>query len=142
MNEVYLATSTDGGDSFDNARMSDEAFDSRVGPLVREEFGVDFGSRLGLTAGPRTAVAVWADSRFGNETTGRQDIVGAAARLPASLPLLARPATVLSLVVLGLAALVAWRLRLGRAGGDVPGSGIPAPVGDQPAAVNVSGDNP
>lgn len=136
MTEVSLATSSNGGASFDNVRVSDKAFDSGIGPSIRPEFGVDFGTKLGLINSARTAVAVWSDSRFGNETTGRQDIVGAAVQLPEGLPLIAEPAVVLSVVGLGLVALVAWRLRLRRAGGPetAPPQPDPAPEADsQPA---------
>jgi hypothetical protein len=107
MTEVYLSTSDDHGGSFDDVRASDKAFDSRVGPMIRPEFGVDFGSRLGLTSSDRTTVGVWTDTRFGTDATGRQDIVGAAVQFPDDVPLLARSSVVLGVAFLGGVALAA-----------------------------------
>jgi hypothetical protein len=110
MTEVYLATSDDEGHSFHNIRVSDAPFDSQVGPLIRPEFGVDFGTRLALVSSDRTAIAVWPDSRFGTEATGRQDVVGAAVRFPDAVPGVARPAVVWSTAGFGLAAFGVWVL--------------------------------
>ncbi len=108
MTDVFLATSSNAGGSFDTVQISDRAFDARVGPVIKPEFGADFGTRLGITSGTDSAVAVWADSRFGTETTGRQDIVGAAVRFPKGPPLIAQPPVILGFVVAGLAALAGW----------------------------------
>jgi hypothetical protein len=143
MTDVYLATSSDGTSSFDSVRVSDRSFDSSVGPEISPAFGVDLGTRLGLIDEGRTAVAVWTDTRFGTQTTGRQDIVGAAVQLPASVPLLARAPVVVTLVVLGLAALIAWRLRMrGAAGGEPPGEPAGEGPTDEPPGVETLPDAP
>jgi hypothetical protein len=77
LTDAFLAVSDNGGRSFENVRVSSQSFDSRVGPLIDATFPVDFGSRLGLLTDDRGSLAAWTDSRFGNEATGRQDIVAA-----------------------------------------------------------------
>lgn len=78
MTDAFLASSDNGGRSFDNVRLSSTSFDSRVGPSIGPPFGVDFGSRLGLVSGgEQPVVAVWTDTRLGTEATGRQDVVAA-----------------------------------------------------------------
>ncbi|MGH2704098.1 MAG: sialidase family protein [Actinomycetota bacterium] len=83
MTEATLAVSRDRGGRFENVRLSASPFDSRVGPQTGPTYlGTDLGSRLGLVSFRRTAFAAWADSRRGNETTGRQDIAAARATIP------------------------------------------------------------
>ncbi len=74
LSDAYMATSFDGGKSFDNARLTSASFDSRVGPITAPHLGVDLGSRLGISSSDDDAVAVWTDTRLGTEDTGRQDI--------------------------------------------------------------------
>lgn len=115
MTDVTLATSTDGGRSWKNTRLSDRSFDSRVGPVADARFMADFGSRLGLVSARERTYAAWADTRFGSDTTGRQDIAFVAVRPTAESFILSRwPVLIglaaLGLFALGLTALVgAWR---------------------------------
>ena len=75
MLEAYLATSTDGGKTFDNVLLSTKAFDGRnVGPTFGELYGVDFGTRLGLASGGGKLYASWVDTSAGTPATGRQDV--------------------------------------------------------------------
>lgn len=108
MTDAYLATSSDGGMSFENGRMSSSSFDSRVGPMVDPSIGVDFGSRLGLVSTRDGAVAAWTDTRVGTEDTGRQDIAAAAAEIAPAKPSVARVRAVLGLLVLSIVGLVGW----------------------------------
>lgn len=76
-NEVSLQWSEDGGQSFSpRLRMSDRAFDSRIG-LGSERGLPDLGSRLGVVSSRRRAVAAWADTRAGTEASNKQDLVRA-----------------------------------------------------------------
>ncbi len=75
--DAFLATSSDGGESFANLRLSSASFDSRVGPQAAPHLPVDLGSRLGLVSWDSGAVAAWTDTRLGREATGRQDVVAA-----------------------------------------------------------------
>ena len=80
-NEVSLQSSSDDGRSFGpRLRLSDRAFDSRVG------WGADrglpqVGSRLGVLATDGGALAVWADTREGTVLSGRQDLARAVVAL-------------------------------------------------------------
>lgn len=111
-NEVYLAFSRDRGETFRNLRLSSDSFDSRVGPSVAPSLGTDLGSRLGLVSTNRRAVAVWTDSRQGDETTGRQDIALGVVRLPAA-PGGDAPRLAVATALLAVGAVV---VGLGRAG--------------------------
>ncbi|MDP9387612.1 MAG: glycoside hydrolase, partial [Actinomycetota bacterium] len=116
MTDGFLAFSHDGGRSFDNVRISSTAFDSRVGPSAGPQYGVDFGSRLGLaSSSERPTAAAWTDTRLGSEASGRQDVVVAQVDVEGETPALARVPVVAGLLVLALAALLGWR----RAGGRV-----------------------
>ena len=75
--DAFLAVSRDDGRSFENVRVSSTSFDTRVGPFIDATFPVDFGSRLGLVSRDDGTLAAWTDSRFGDEGTGRQDIMAA-----------------------------------------------------------------
>ncbi|CAN5687939.1 hypothetical protein BH24ACT26_BH24ACT26_02440 [soil metagenome] len=77
MTDVYLASSTDRGQSFaPNLRVSDLAFSSRVGP-EHIGAGADFGSRIGLASVEDRALAVWTDTRNGTVASAKQDIYAA-----------------------------------------------------------------
>ena len=83
-NDVALQSSFDRGESFSSAvRVSDRAFDSRVG-FGSERDLPDIGSRLGLVSGDSGALAAWTDTRAGTEISRKQDIV--AARVAFSRP--------------------------------------------------------
>jgi hypothetical protein len=73
--EVYLASSNDSGHSFHVVRLSSATFDTRVGPSFGGNLPPDIGAHLSVSSQAKTVHAAWADSRLGNETTGRQDIV-------------------------------------------------------------------
>ena len=83
MLEAYLATSTDGGKTFDNVLVSTKAFDGEnVGPTFGELYGIDFGTRLGLAHGGGKLYAAWVDTSAGTPATGRQDVNFAVVDLP------------------------------------------------------------
>lgn len=73
-NEVSLQFSVDGGRTFsDRVRVSDVAFDSRIG------FGAgrgmpDLGSRLALLSAGDAVLAAWADTRNARLDSGKQDV--------------------------------------------------------------------
>lgn len=77
MTSAYLATSDDDGGSFESFVVSSKPFDSRVGFSANPRLEPDFGSRLGLSSLDDQALAVWTDTRFGTQDTGRQDIASA-----------------------------------------------------------------
>ena len=72
--DAYLATSSDGGKSFDNTRLSTKSFDNRIGPSFGEDYGTDFGTKLGLAEGGGRLYAAWTDTSAGTLATGRQDV--------------------------------------------------------------------
>lgn len=75
--EVSLQSSFDRGLTFaPRQRLSDRAFDSRIG-LGRERGLPDLGSRIALLSTDEVAMAVWADTRAGTRTTGKQDLARA-----------------------------------------------------------------
>lgn len=103
---AFLATSDDNGRRFESLVVSSAPFDSRVGFSANARLEPDFGSRLGLSSLDGQALAVWTDTRFGSEDTGRQDIASARVDFSGrggsgSLPL------VLLLLLAGLAAIAA-----------------------------------
>jgi hypothetical protein len=105
--DVTLASSSDGGRSFRNTPVSTASFDSRVGFSAAAYLEPDFGSRLGLATSDDAALAVWTDTRLGDQDSGRQDIVSTrvtVSRSPARQVL--RLLTVA--VVAAALALVAW----------------------------------
>ena len=77
--DAYLATSPDGVGPFSNLRVSTASFDSQVGPTFGlDDYGADFGTRLGLHSTDAATYAAWTDTRLGNADNGRQDVYGAA----------------------------------------------------------------
>jgi hypothetical protein len=108
MTDAFLAYSEDGSGQFRNLRISSASFDSRVGPSAAPQFEVDLGSRLGLDSEDEESLAAWTDTRFGDETTGRQDVAAATVTLPEETPALGRWPVVAVAVLLGLLALGAW----------------------------------
>ena len=82
--DAYLGTSTDGGKTFDNVRLSLKSFDERVGPTFGDAYGTDFGTKLGLAAGDGKLYASWVDTSSGDQNTGRQDVNFAAVDVPSS----------------------------------------------------------
>jgi hypothetical protein len=72
--DAYLATSTDGGKTFENVRLSTKSFAENIGPTFGDLYGTDFGTRLGLAAGDGKLYASWVDTSAGSEATGRQDV--------------------------------------------------------------------
>jgi prepilin-type processing-associated H-X9-DG protein len=80
--DAYLATSTDGGKTFDNLRLSLKSFDNTIGPTFGDAYGTDFGTRLGLAHGDDKVYAAWVDTSAGSPATGRQDVDFAAVDVP------------------------------------------------------------
>lgn len=110
MTDAYLATSSDRGATFESERVSSRSFDSRVGPLIDQAIGIDFGSRLGLVSTRDGVIAAWTDTRLGSEDSGRQDIAAAAAEIAPAPPSPARLRVVLGLLALSVLALLGWAL--------------------------------
>lgn len=75
--EIYLASSTNRGQSFQNVLVSSAAFNTQIGPSFGGGLPADLGAHLGVASESGSVVAAWADSRLGTDTTGRQDIVAA-----------------------------------------------------------------
>ncbi|HEX3540901.1 MAG TPA: sialidase family protein [Acidimicrobiales bacterium] len=116
--DAYLASSTDQARSFHDLKLSTAAFDTRVGPTFGGGLPPDLGSHLAIASQPDFVQAAWADSRLGNENTGRQDIVTARIHMTSSsgrTPLLIGGAAVAAVAAAGL---LAWRRRLGRIGAN------------------------
>lgn len=82
--DAYLATSTDGGKTFDNVRLSVRSFEEAIGPTFGDEYGTDLGTKLGLAHGDGKLFAAWVDTSAGNVNTGRQDVNFAPVDLPSS----------------------------------------------------------
>ena len=80
--DAYLATSTDGGKTFDNVRLSVKSFEEEIGPTFGDAYGTDFGTRLGLAHGDDRLYAAWVDTSAGTSATGRQDVNSAVVELP------------------------------------------------------------
>ncbi|MDQ3896689.1 MAG: glycoside hydrolase [Actinomycetota bacterium] len=117
--DAYLATSTDGGKTFDNVRLTAKPFDNEIGPTFGSDYGTDFGTKLGLAAGGGKLFAAWVDTSAGTPVTGRQDVNFAAVDLPSG----GSRALVLGAVVVAvlLAAAVAVALsRRNRNGASAP----------------------
>ncbi len=108
--DAWLASSGDGGRTFDNLRVSTESFDSRVGPTFGPEYGTDFGTKLGLDSSGDAAFAAWTDTRLGTEASGSQDVAFARVSLPDGPPApLGWPLVVGLLAVGGIALAVGRR---------------------------------
>ena len=77
-NGVSIQSSDDGGRTFGpRLALTGRTFDSRIG--FGSERGLpNLGSRLGLVADRREALAVWSDTRAGSDATNKQDVVAAA----------------------------------------------------------------
>lgn len=82
MAEAALATSTDGQAPFAARAISQESFDTTIGPSAGPNLPPDMGSKLALDSRAGTALAAWADTRLGTEATGRQDVVATRVALP------------------------------------------------------------
>lgn len=95
--DLFLATSSNRGGTFEVTRLSSASFDSQVGPNFGQGLPADLSSHLGLVSRDDGLEAAWADSRLGTTTTGRQDIVTAHVTVSASSAL-ARPETVAGIV--------------------------------------------
>lgn len=88
LNYVFLTYSADGGRTWaPNVRLSRHASSSLVGQRYANPSAkgmVEFGSRLGLISGPRSAVAAWADTRNSRPDSTGQDVFTTVAQLPAA----------------------------------------------------------
>ena len=80
--DAYLATSTDGGKTFENLRLTARPFDESIGPTFGPDYGTDFGTKLGLASGGGKLFAAWVDTSAGSPATGRQDVNFAAVDVP------------------------------------------------------------
>ena len=123
MNEVSFQYSYDNGEEFSKRiRLSDRAFDSRIG-FGTERGLPDLGSRLGLLSTDDRALGVWTDTRAGTRATGKQDLAERLVafndppRLSGGLEALLRFGGIL-LALVGLALLGAWLLAQ-RSGGTL-----------------------
>jgi hypothetical protein len=113
MTDAELATSTDGGKTFTNRRISSQSFDGTIGPMVSELTGADFGTHLGLDSWGNHVLAAWTDTREGSQADGQQDIATTHVTFPATVPFLGQPVVIIVLFVIGAVAL-AMALREGR----------------------------
>ena len=110
-NDVSLQSSSDGGRTFGpRTVLSDTAFDSRVG-LGNERGLADLGSRLGVVADADRTLAVWSDTRSGTEASIKQNIYLAAARVGERTAVTVMRYAGFGLILCGVLALVAERLR-------------------------------
>ena len=100
--DATLATSYDGGRSFQNTRLSSQSFDSRVGSSASPQLPIDFGSRLALASTDGRSLAAWTDTRLGSSATGRQDIFAASYAVSAPAGGLARVPVIVVLALLAL----------------------------------------
>lgn len=81
-NEVSFQSSTDSAKTFTpRLRLSDRAFDSRIGPGSERDMP-DLGNRLALLSTEDRALAVWSDTRAGTDASRKQDLVRAVAAIP------------------------------------------------------------
>ncbi|MDQ3569666.1 MAG: glycoside hydrolase [Actinomycetota bacterium] len=83
---AVLASSVDGGRTWEAIAVSSDAFDARIGPHngPRDADGrgqADTGTTLGLVSTDDAAYTVWADSRRGTTETGSQDLFFAPVRV-------------------------------------------------------------
>lgn len=84
LTEVSLQSSSNGGRSFGaRLRLSDTAFDSRIGSGSERELP-DLGSRLGLVSTDAGALAVWPDTRSGTQASNKTDLARAVVAYPAA----------------------------------------------------------
>ena len=116
MNAVSLQSSTDGGRTFaTRVVVSDRPFDSRIGYGSERDLP-DLGSRLGLLSSPQRAVAVWADTRGGTRSSGKQDLATSVVTFPepAGDRSALRVAGIVLTVVGALVAALALRGRAGK----------------------------
>jgi hypothetical protein len=113
--DATLATSNDGGRSFQNTRLSSQSFDSQVGSSAGPQFPVDFGSRLALASTNGQSLAAWTDTRLGSLATGRQDIFAATYEVSSPPSGLARVPVILALALLALVFAVLAAIRPGLA---------------------------
>jgi hypothetical protein len=100
--DATLATSDDGGRSFQNTRLSSRSFDSQVGSSAGPLLPIDFGSRLALASTNGQSLAAWTDTRLGSLATGRQDIFAAGYDVSGPPGGLARVAVIVVLALLAL----------------------------------------
>ncbi|HEX2048869.1 MAG TPA: sialidase family protein [Acidimicrobiales bacterium] len=117
--DAYLATSTDGGKTFDNMRLTTRSFDEAIGPTFGPDYGTDLGTKLGLAAGDGRLFAAWVDTSAGSLATGRQDVNFAAVDVPSG----SSRAVVLTVVIVALllgAALAMALSRRNRNGASTP----------------------
>jgi hypothetical protein len=105
MTDAELATSTDGGKTFTNRRISSQSFDGTIGPMVSELTGADFGTHLGLDSWGNHVVAAWTDTREGSQADGQQDIGTTHVTFPATEPFLGQPVVIIVLFVVGAVSL-------------------------------------
>jgi hypothetical protein len=113
--DATLVTSSDGGRSFQNTRLSSQSFDSRVGSSAGPQLPIDFGSRLALASTNGRSLAAWTDTRLGSAASGRQDIFAATYRVSGAAGAITHVAVIVVLALLALvfAALAATSARIG-----------------------------
>lgn len=110
-NDVYLASSTDEGESFTNVRVTDVSIDRTLG-TYNPQFFVEVPPAVG--SADDAAFVAWSDTRRADEITAAQDLYGTAVVLDeggASGGQIAIAAVAVILAVAGVALLAASRLR-------------------------------
>lgn len=110
LSAAVLASSNDGGRTFETVKISSAAFDAGIGPSAAPHLPPDLGSRLGLVSWEDGALAAWTDTRLGSVATGRQDVISARLHIPNLSALRARWLLLVGSLVVAVTALVAWWL--------------------------------
>lgn len=86
VNHVFLTFSTDGGRTWArNVRLTSHGSDSRIGQQYANESAqglIEFGSRIAVLSGAKSAVAAWADTRNSRPQTFGQDVFATVVTLP------------------------------------------------------------
>jgi hypothetical protein len=132
LTDASLQASADRGETFTpRVRLSDQAFDSRIG--FGSSRGLpELGTRLALASTDSRALAVWADTRAGTPASGKQDLAQATVafsggRLAPTTAVRGLGYGGAAMGALGLVLALAWlwaRRSVGHRGGGPPRSAI------------------
>jgi hypothetical protein len=126
MAQAFVATSPTGRAPFGNRAVSETDFDATIGPSAGPQLPPDLGSKLAIDSRNDAALAAWADTRLGDEDTGRQDVVTTQVTLPDPGALDLRLLLAAGVALAAALAVAGWWLRRaqGRAGGEGAGASV------------------
>ncbi|PSO49044.1 MAG: hypothetical protein BRC31_09085 [Actinobacteria bacterium QS_5_72_10] len=126
MAQAFVATSPTGRAPFGNRAVSETDFDATIGPSAGPQLPPDLGSKLAIDSRNDAALAAWADTRLGDEDTGRQDVVATRVALPDPGALDLRLLLAAGVALAAALAVAGWWLRRAqaRAGGDGAGASV------------------